>query len=79
MPRVQPEVVQTQPARITARTPFAVLYIRAGDNFEAIDCANEWAAKHGFERARELTLGRATRKGQNLYIARCYRRVAGES
>lgn len=45
MPRVQPEVVQTQPARITARTPFAVLYIRAGDNFEAIDCANEWAAK----------------------------------
>jgi len=78
MPKVKPEVVETSPERIDRSTQYAVLYIRAVDNFEAIDCANEWASKHGFERARELTLGRARKDGQDFYVARCYRRVEGE-
>ena len=78
MPRLKPRIVRTLPEMILPETPFAVLYIEAGDNFEAIDRANEWAQEHGFERARELTLGRAAFEGENYFVARCYRLVAGE-
>jgi len=78
MPRLKPEVSKTQPARIAAETEFAVLYIRASDNFDAIDCANEWAQRHGFVRARELTLSVANLDGERFYVARCYRLVPGE-
>lgn len=78
MPKLKPEVVETLPQSLDKNSPFAVLYIRASDNFEAIDCANEWAQRHGFERARELTLGRAKKNHHDYYVARCYRRVEGE-
>ena len=73
MPKLKPLVVQQKPATIVAHTEFAVLYIRASDNFDAIDCANEWAHLNGFERARELTLSRVKIDGQLLYVGRCYR------
>lgn len=66
------------PAHVNAGTEYAVLYIRASDNLDAIDCANDWAAQNGFERARELTLGQASRNNQMFYVARCYRKVPGE-
>jgi hypothetical protein len=78
MPKLHPEVVETKPNRIDGGTEFAVLYIRASDNIEAIDCANQWASANDFERARELTLGRARKNNQDFYVARCYRRVEGE-
>lgn len=73
MPKLKSKVEKTLPERIDAATEYAVLYIQAGDNFDAIDCANDWAREHGMERARELTLGRARLEGQKLYVARCYR------
>ena len=78
MPRLKPKVDQTIPDRITTDTEYAVLYVRASDNFDAIDCANEWAQEHGFVRARELTLSVARVDGEEFFVARCYRLVPGE-
>ena len=78
MPKLKPEVVKTLPERVAPETEYTVLYVRASDNFDAIDCANEWAQSHGFERARELTLGRATLGAEHVFVARCYRLAPGE-
>ena len=73
MAKHQARVVYTFPAELEKDTPFAVLYISASEQLDAIDVANEWAHEHGFERARELTLGVARKDGQDFYVARCYR------
>lgn len=57
---------------------YAVLYLRASDQFDAIKAANEWAIANDMERARELTLGRLRDESGDYYIARCYRRLEGE-
>ena len=78
MPKLKSQVVRTHPERIDEAVEYAVLYIQSNDNFDAIDCANEWAMDHKMERARELTLGRARIDGRDLYVARCYRRAPDE-
>jgi|GEM_PF-4621356 len=78
MPRLKPRVSRVLPDSISSATEFAVLYIQASDNFDAISCANEWAANNGFVRARELTLSVAKIDGQQYFVARCYRLVPGE-
>jgi len=78
MPKLRAEVVETSANRIEGSTRYAVLYILATHNFDAIDCDNNWAKRNGFERARELTLGQARKNNQEFYIARCYRTVEGE-
>ena len=78
MPKLKAEVVKVLPQRISGTTPYAVLYIRSGDQLDAMDLANGWASEHGMERARELTLGTARIDGNDLYVARCYRRAPFE-
>ena len=37
MPKLKSQVVKTLPERIDDATPYAVLYVKARDNFDAID------------------------------------------
>lgn len=78
MPKLKAEIAKVLPERIGATTPYAVLYIRSGDQIDAMDLANHWASEHGMERARELTLGTARIDGTDLFVARCYRRAPFE-
>jgi hypothetical protein len=77
-PRTKTNVSQTLPGSVSDQTEYAVLYVQASDNFEAIDCANEWALDHGRVRARELTLTRARQDGRGFFVARCNRLAPGE-
>ena len=78
MPRLKSQVVKVLPERIDEATPYAVLYVRASDNFDAIDEANIWARENGMVRARELTLTKARIEGDEFFVARCYRLAPGE-
>ena len=78
MPKLKPQVLKTLPERIDASSEYAILYIRASDNFDAIVGANDWAREHGMVRARELTLTKAKLDGEEYYVGRCYRLAPGE-
>ncbi len=78
MPRLKPQVTETLPPKISESTDYVVLYIRATDNLDAIECANAWARSNKFIRARELTLGSARKNNEDLFVARCYRKAPGE-
>lgn len=47
MPKLKSQVVKVLPERIDEATPYAVLYIRASDNFDAI-------ALHSLRRLQRL-------------------------
>lgn len=78
MPKLRSQVVKVLPERIDASSEYAVLYVRASDNFDAIDEANIWARANGMVRARELTLTKARIDGDEFFVARCYRLAPGE-
>lgn len=78
MSRKKAKVIKTKPSKIGSSTEFVVLYIDASNDLDAIDLANSWAVKNGFERARELTLGAARIDGREYFVARCYRLDEGE-
>ena len=80
MSKKEAKVFRTKPPKeqIGPATDFVVLYIDSSNDLDAIDLANKWAVKNGFERARELTLGVVRIDGHQYFVARCYRLDEGE-